>query len=123
MKLPDSNTRLAKLLENMNLAKDARLNLAGLLLFGENPQFIKPAFTVKAVSYPGNDIDTDRYLDSEDFEGSLKSIFDGSLSFIMRNLVKVQKKKGINSTGVSEIPRIVFEEILVNALAHKLCQA
>jgi ATP-dependent DNA helicase RecG len=119
MKLPDSNTRLAKLLENMNLAKDARLNLAGLLLFGENPQFIKPAFTVKAVSYPGNDIDTDRYLDSEDFEGSLKSIFDGSLSFIMRNLVKVQKKKGINSTGVSEIPRIVFEEILVNALAHR----
>ena len=78
---------------------------------------------MKAVSYPGNDIDTDRCLDSEDFEGSLKSIFDGSLSFIMRNRVKVQKKKGINSTGVSEIPRIVFEEILVNALAHRLCQA
>ena len=119
MKLPESDAGLSKLLENMNLAKESRLNLAGLLLFGENPQFIKPAFTVKAISYPGKGVDTDKYLDSEDFEGSLKSMFDGSLSFIMRNLVKFQKKKGINSTGVPEIPRIVFEEILVNALGHR----
>jgi ATP-dependent DNA helicase RecG len=119
MKLPETDARLSKLLENMNLAKDAHLNLAGLLLFGERPQFIKPSFIVKAVSYPGKGVDTDKYLDSEDFEGTLKSMFAGSLSFIMRNLVKVQKKKGINSTGIPEIPRIVFEEILVNALGHR----
>ena len=117
--MPGSDAGLLKLLENMNLAKDGRLNLAGLLIFGEKPQFIKPAFIVKAVSYPGIDINTEKYLDSEDFEGSLKSMFDGSLSFIMRNLMKVQNKKGINSTGIPEIPRIVFEEILVNAFAHR----
>lgn len=37
----------------------------------------------------------------------------------MRNLHKVQKQKGVNTTGEPEIPQIVFEELLVNALIHR----
>lgn len=116
--LPDSDSERLKLLENMNLATNNRLNLAGLLLFGNKPQLYKPEFVVKAVTFAGTDI-ADSYLDSEDFEGSLSVIFQGALAFIMRNLRKIQKQKGVNTIGEPEIPQIVFEELLVNALIHR----
>ncbi len=116
--LPDSNAERLRLLENMNLSINNQLNLAGLLLFGDKPQLYKPEFIVKAVTFAGTDI-ADSYLDSEDFEGSLSAIFQGALSFIMRNLRKIQKHKGVNTTGEPEIPQIVFEELLVNALIHR----
>ena len=102
----------------MNLANSRRLNLAGLLLFADKPQLYKPEFLLKAVSFAGGNI-ADSYLDSEDFEGSLPVIFQGALAFIMRNLRKVQKQKGVNTTGEPEVPQIVFEELLVNALIHR----
>src|SRR3990167_1153924 len=77
--LPDSNLERLKLLENMNLSSNNRLNLAGLLLFGDKPQLFKPEFVVKAVTFAGRDI-ADSYLDSEDFEGSLPAIFQGALA-------------------------------------------
>jgi len=118
--LPDDGDELARLLENMNLARDGKLNLAGLLLFAERPQSVRPAFVVKAVRYPGSDIASDTYLDMEDFEGTLSAQFEGALAFILRNLPKVQPKgSSVNSPGKLPIPRIVFEELLVNALIHR----
>lgn len=116
--LPASNAESLQLLENMNLASNDRLNLAGLLLFGDNPQIYKPQFIIKAASFFGTE-PTNSYLDSEDFEGSLSSMFQGALAFIMRHLHKVQNQKSVNSLGDPEIPRAVFEEILVNALIHR----
>ena len=37
--------------------RNNQLTLAGLLFFGIDPQAVKPAFTIKAVSYFGNDIE------------------------------------------------------------------
>ncbi|MGE5784985.1 MAG: hypothetical protein ACM3ZE_10355, partial [Myxococcales bacterium] len=68
--LPSRPAERLRLLANMNLAtKDGVLNLAGLLLFGERPERIKPQFVIKAVKYPGNDIHTSKYDDTEDFGG------------------------------------------------------
>ena len=118
--LPESPDELLKLLQNMNLAcEDGFLNLAGVLLFSENPEWIKPEFMVKAVSYPDNDISVSKYLDSEDFSGPLKKIYNEALAFIMRNLKKIQAGQSINAPGMPEIPQIVFEELLVNALIHR----
>jgi ATP-dependent DNA helicase RecG len=41
------------------------------LLFSEYSERIKPAFVVKAIRYPGNDIHSTDYLDAEDFTGPL----------------------------------------------------
>ena len=95
------------------------LNLAGVLLFAERPEWIKPLFIVKAIRYPGNAIHSTDYLDTEDFSGSLRKIYEDSLAFIMRNLRKVQSGQGVNSPGIPEIPPSVFEELLVNALIHR----
>jgi len=117
---PDSPADLVRLLQNLNLATNTGvLNLAGLLLFAERPERLKPPFCVKAIRFPGNDIHADQYLDSEDFSGPLRKLFDGALAFIQRNLPKVQAGRGVNAPGVQKIPTVVFEELLVNALVHR----
>jgi len=117
---PDSPEELLTLLQNMNLAADnGMLNLAGVLLFAEKPEWIKPQFIIKAIRYPGNAIHVSEYLDTEDFSGTFPEIFEGAMAFIMRNLRKIQAGKGVNAPGVPEIPPVVFEELLVNALVHR----
>lgn len=117
---PESDDELLRILQNMNLATDSgKLNLAGVLLFAENPEWIKPEFIVKGVCYPGNDLHISSYYDMEDFSGTLPEIFEKALSFIMRNLHKIQAGRGINTPGIPEVPEIVFEELLVNALIHR----
>ena len=118
--LPENDDELTTLMKNLNLAlPDGQLNLAGLLLLGEAPQRYQPQFVLKAVSYPGTDVHPTTYLDSEDFEGPLPAIFDGAMAFVVRNLHRVQGTGGVNAPGRLEIPRIVFEEVLVNALVHR----
>ena len=118
--LPDSAQERLTLLQNMNLATDdGLLNLAGVLLFAERPEWIKPQFIVKAIRYPGNAIHASEYLDSEDFAGPLPQMFADAMAFVMRNLHKVQAGQGVNAPGTPEIPPSVFEELLVNALAHR----
>jgi ATP-dependent DNA helicase RecG len=117
---PESDEDLTKLLQNMNLATDAGvLNLAGVLLFAERPEWIKPQFVVKAIRYPGNAIHVSDYVDTEDFSGPLRKVFDDTLAFVMRNLHKIQAGRGVNAPGLPEIPEAVFEELLVNALVHR----
>lgn len=117
---PDDPKELSRLLQNMNLATDeGMLNLAGVLMFAERPEWIKPQFVVKAIRYPGNKIHATDYLDTEDFAGPLRKIFDDAMAFVMRNLHKVQAGRGVNAPGLSEIPESVFEELLVNALVHR----
>ncbi len=120
MDYPDSPAELTRLLQNMNLATDdGMLNLAGVLLFAEQPEWIVPQFVVKAIRYPGNKIHATDYLDTEDFSGPLPKLFEGALAFVMRNLHKVQAGRGVNAPGLAEIPEAVFEELLVNALVHR----
>ena len=117
---PETPDDLLTLLQNMNLATETgNLNLAGVLLFTERPEWIKPQFMVKAVRYPGNIIHISEYIDTEDFSGPLVRIFDDALAFIMRNLHKIQDGRSVNAPGKPEIPKVVFEELLVNALMHR----
>ncbi len=105
--------------ENLNLARDGELNLAGLLLFGKDPQRFKPAFVVKAVRFVGV-LDTGtEYRDSEDFSGRLDEQFKGAMGFLRRNLPGEQGEQSFNSQGTKPVPTAVFEELLVNAILHR----
>lgn len=117
---PDHPEELMRLLQNMNLATDdGVLNLAGLLMFAERPQLIKPQLVVKTIPYPGDQIHVTDYVDTKDFAGPLPKIFEDALAFVMRNLHKIQAGRGVNAPGLPEIPESVFEELLVNALVHR----
>lgn len=110
---------LNSILENMNLMRDGVLNIAGALLFAKLLEFRLPAFGVKCVCYPGNDIHASEYRDSEDISGKIEEIFSRSLSFITRNLRRVQDDQNVNSLGKLEIPKVSLEELLANALVHR----
>ena len=106
---PEKPELMLRMLQNMNLAADTGvLNLAGVLMFAEHPEWIVPQFTVKAIRYPGNKIHSSTYLDTEDFSGQLSEIFKNSYAFIMRNLHKIQAGQGVNAPGTPEIPPVVF---------------
>jgi len=117
--LEELDLPLNTILENMNIMKDGVLNVAGALLFAKRQEFRLPAFCVKCVAYPGNDIHASEYRDSEDISGKLEEVFNRSLSFITRNLRHIQYDQNVNSPGELEIPKIALEELLTNALVHR----
>ena len=110
---------LVKLLENLNLARDGQLNLAGLLLFGRDAFKLRPFFIIKGVSFFGNSIGVTEYRDSEDIPGPLHYQYKNGMAFITRNLKKVQKNQSVNSTGILEVSNIALEELLQNAIIHR----
>ena len=110
---------LGKLLENLGLAKEGKLNLAGMLLFTQKPQRYRPAFVMKAVSFVGNDLAGEKYRDSEDIEGCLLELHARAMSFFTRNLRRLQGAKGVNTEGDMEIASSALEELVVNMLLHR----
>jgi ATP-dependent DNA helicase RecG len=117
--IDEQDVPLSQTLENMNLMKNGILNVCGALLFAKNPSFRLPMFIVKAVVYPGRDIDTENYRDSQDISGKIADIFQKSMSFVLGNIRHTQGEQGINSSGKPEVPEIVFEELIANALIHR----
>jgi ATP-dependent DNA helicase RecG len=117
--LAEQEISLAQLMENMNLMKAGRLNLSGTLLFAKRPELRLPVFIVKAVAFPGQDIADTAYIDSQDIKGKLSDVFQKTLSFVLGNIRHLQNEQGINSLGEPEIPRIVLEELIANALIHR----
>ena len=111
---------LSSVLSNLKMLKDGKPNLGGLLLLGKNPQQFRPTFTVQCVAVFGNEISTNHFRDKEDpFTGNLKKLYDKTLSFITRNLKKIQKENGFNSRAEIEVPLETIQELLVNALVHR----
>ena len=119
-KVSDLNQSLIQILNNLGFAKDETLTLAGILLFGKNPQRFKPMYTIQCISFVGNEISGAEFRDNEPpFEGNISVIFEKTMNFIVRNLRKVQVEKSFNSIGQLEIPKEAIEELVVNALIHR----
>lgn len=100
--------------------RNNQLTLAGLLFFGKDPQAVKPAFTIKAVSFVGNDIAGNTYRSKpEDLKGTIPELFDAGMKFLKSSLFYIQSGESFNSPGKLEISQIALEEILQNALVHR----
>lgn len=116
---PHAHLPLDAVLHNLGLGDGLELKLAGLMLFGHNVSRWRPSFSIKAVAFPGTSIADTRYLDSQDISGTLVTQYTEALAFMKRNLHRVQGDQGFNSPGMLEIPEIVLQELLVNALVHR----
>ncbi len=117
--LEEQDLSLGQVLSNMRILGNDLLTVTGVLLFAKDPRAFLPVFHVKAVCYPGNDIHATTYLDSADIFGRIQTQFEESLGFVLRNLRREQSGQGVNTTGEVEIPKIVLEELLANALIHR----
>ncbi|MEF8700840.1 MAG: RNA-binding domain-containing protein [Candidatus Accumulibacter sp. UW20] len=110
---------LPALFENIKLADGGTPNLAGMLLFGKNPERHLHVCMIAAVCFPGTRLSDSRYLDSENIQGTIEEQYQHGLAFIRRNLHHVQGDQGFNSLGLLEVPEEAFVELLVNALVHR----
>lgn len=100
--------------------RNNQLALAGLLFFGKDPQAVKPAFTIKAVSYFGNDIAGNQYRSKpKDLTGTIPELFEKGMDFLKSNLDYLQSGESFNAQGRLEISNIALEEVLQNALVHR----
>lgn len=94
------------------------LTRAGVLFFGKHPQQYERAFKIKAVAFVGNSIGGSQYIDSRDIEGTIPWMFREGMAFLKSMLHHRQNGQNFNSVGVLEIPEVVLEELLQNALVH-----
>lgn len=117
--LNQSVISLEQLLKNIKLIKNDRLTLAGLLLCGKKPERIKPQFTIKGTHFDGLDISEQKFKDKEDIEGKLINQYHKGVSFVKRNLHRIQLHKNFNAPGIIEIPVEAFSEIIANAIVHR----
>ncbi len=111
-------------LEGALIAKKAmrnnHLTLAGLLFFGNEPQSFRPAFTIKAVMFAGNDIGENNYRSKpEDFTGTIPELYKQGMMYVKSSIKYLQNGQGFNSSGVPEVSIIAMEEVLQNALIHR----
>jgi predicted HTH transcriptional regulator len=96
------------------------LTLAGLLFFGKEPQSFRPAFTIKAAMFVGNDISGNDYRSKpEDLTGTIPELFKQGMLYVKSCIKYFQNGQGFNSHGVPEISIIALEEVLQNALVHR----
>ena len=102
------------------ILRNGRVTLAGLLFFGNDPQSIRPAFTVKLVSYFGTDPSGDDYRSKPaDLRGRMPDVFERCMDWLKGNLRHVQDGQDFNSTGHLEISEVALVELVQNALVHR----
>lgn len=118
--LPSIIIPYKNLLENLGFLLNDEVTLSGLLIACDHPQKYRPQFTIHCIKIKGNSITSNEFIDKESpFIGNLENIFEQSMDFINRNMRKIQVGDSINSYPEWQVPKQVFEELIVNALLHR----
>lgn len=99
-------------------------SVAGLLVFGREPQTFFSQFSVLVTAYPGREIGepgphAERMLDDARIDGSISRMLSETLIVIARNLRQPRIAAGPTRVGGLEIPIAALSEAVVNALAHR----
>ena len=120
MTYEEKGLTLEEALKAKKVMRNHHLTLAGLLFFGNEPQVFRPAFTIKAVMFAGNDIgSTDYRSKPEDLTGTIPELFKQGMLYVKSCIKYLQNGQGFNSRGIPEISVIALEEVLQNALIHR----
>ncbi len=104
--------------------------VAGLLLYGKNPNRRLPQAGVTAVAFPGfekeyNTVDEERIRGpltprvSDDGEVVAKGVIDRTVDFIVRNMGSVAYLEGGRRIHRKSFPLDAVREAVVNAVAHR----
>ena len=117
--LKDGQVDLPQILSNLGLMSGSQLTLAGLILFGIDPQRRTPVNVVKAVWFKGREPTGSEYNDSEDIGGTIRDMYKGTMAFLKRCLHHVQAGQDFNSLGVLEVSEEALKELVVNMFLHR----
>ena len=113
-KIPRKNV-----LRNAHIIDDfGRLTVAGLMFFAKEPQQFRPQHLIKAVWFYGNEIGGTKYRDSRNITGTIPEMYEEAVRWLKSCLNRPQNGQSFNSVGELEIPEVVLEELVQNALVH-----
>lgn len=84
----------------------------------KGPQLYRPQFCIKAVWFVGDHIGGTQYHDSRDITGTIPEMYEDAIRWLKSCLNRSQNGQSFNSEGILEIPEIVLEELVQNALVH-----
>ncbi len=108
------------LLKNTDiLTSEGNCSVAGLLVFGLNPQKYMPFASISFAHFTGDDISSE-LIDKQNLEGTLDYQVNTGLAVIknnMKNPSDIQGTKRIDKNFIYEDK--VFRELLVNACVHR----
>ncbi len=120
--LDQSGLELPVLLRNLKLLYDLdgdmMLTVAGVLVFGSDPQRFLPQSRVSAVAFAGHDEDSD-ILDRREITGRLSSIIEETRVFFERNIRHPAREHGFYREDIMLYDPKALGEAVVNAIAHR----
>ncbi len=108
------------LLKNTDiLAENYQVTIAGLLIFGINPQKWLPSACISFAHFAGDDI-SEELIDNQVISGTLDYQIDTALAIIKNNTLSPSMINGTRTeTQKFNYPDKVFRELLVNACVHR----
>lgn len=107
------------ILENLELVHSGRMTVAGLLLFGKRLPVVLPEMKIDALWFKGIERASTEWHDQRTITGTLAEQYDEGMGFLQRWNSRIQGEVSFNQMGTLEVPEIVFEELLINALIHR----
>ncbi len=109
-----------RILINTDILDDQGLTtIAGLLVFGINPQRYLSEACISFAHFSGTEI-SDELIDRQVISGTLDLQVDSTLAVIKNNLLQPSRIKGTKRFNTSfQYPDKVFRELLVNACVHR----
>ena len=117
---PNERADKLKLLQNKNLAEGEHFNLAGLLLFGREPERFEPTLgALRCCHFADNSVSTSAFHDQAHVTGRLELLHEGAMTFLRRNLRRIQIGTNFNQPGELELNPDALIESLMNALVHR----
>lgn len=107
-----------RLLRNWSLLEGAHPTIAGVLLFGRDPQRQLPHAQINAARFPGGDSSLDP-SDRKDLKGRLLDVIDQTERFLDLHLRTPHRIRGFEPESRPELPKAALREAVVNAVAHR----
>jgi len=95
-----------------------RPTIAGLLLFGVDPQAFLSRSHITVVRFQGSD-SAHGYYDRRDLMGTLAEMVDAAEAHLWEHIQHGGRVRGLRRDDLHEYPRPVLRECLVNAVAHR----
>ena len=107
-----------RLLHNWGLLSKDHPTIAGLVLFGREPQRHLPFAQINAARIPGADSAIEP-SDRKDLTGRLLDVLDDARRFLYIHLRVPHEIRGFEPEPKPELPEEALREAIVNAVAHR----
>lgn len=91
--------------------------VAGLLLFGKDPETFLVQTKIKADYFRG--VEPVETIDHLDIKGTLPKVIDETTKFFLRNMKSAMRIEGFSKVEITEYPTEALREAVRNAIIHR----